>query len=193
MPTATYTNKLVTPPANEPVTLQELKQQLDIPHNGFNDKITAMGKRARQYVESQTSRAMVEQTWLRGVDCFPVNGLIELPTNPVQTVDEILFWNTAGTQQPLDPGSYRLNNNREPAFVELIGAMPGTEVRSDAVTVKYVAGYTDTSEQSYGILKDALLMWVDRRWNDPEGADGISEAVMVFLQAAGFGDEFATY
>ena len=192
---ATYTNKLVTPPATEPVTLPEIKRQLDIPtaELGFDTKLTRLGKAARNYVERATSRAFVSQVWLRGLDAFPLSCKIELPTNPVISLDAFNYYDTDGNQQLWAAGNYRLNNSREPAIVEIVETPPGTEVRLDALELTYTTGYSSTDADGYEILREALLMLVDHWFNDPSGSMDVPPHVKTFLVNSGFGDEFAQY
>ena len=192
MPIATYTNRRTSQPATEPVTLAEIKRQVAIPltmteHDGL---LTQLGKTAREVVENSTSRQLVNAEWVRGLDCFPLDGLIELPTNPVDTVDKIDYVDRDGVSQTLDTARYRLNNNREPAIVELIGAMPATDPRTDAVLVAYTAGYGSGTNET---LKQAILMLVDAWFSDRSGMGEFPDHVKIFLVNGGFGDEFAQY
>ena len=61
----------VTPPAVEPLTLQEAKDHLRVDHTDDDSLIDPMIKTARMYAEGKTRRALITQTWDWLLDSFP--------------------------------------------------------------------------------------------------------------------------
>jgi hypothetical protein len=74
---------VITPPASEPVTLAEVKAQLDVDLGlrdaELNDTITA----AREYVELTCRRALVTQTWELVLDRFANEDPLSIPARPL--------------------------------------------------------------------------------------------------------------
>lgn len=65
---------LVTPPAVEPVSLDDLKNHLKVDCDDDDALIATLGKAARRYVESAKKQSLVTQTWRLYLDSFPSAG-----------------------------------------------------------------------------------------------------------------------
>lgn len=59
----TYFLRLVTAPAIEPVTIDEAKEQCQQDGSADNALLTRLIKAARSYIEQETGRALITQTW----------------------------------------------------------------------------------------------------------------------------------
>ena len=66
---------VVTPPAEEPVSLAELKSHLRVDSTDDNDYITALGKAGREWVESYCNRQLVTATYDYRIDRLPRRSL----------------------------------------------------------------------------------------------------------------------
>lgn len=89
---------LVMAPSIEPVSLAEAKAHLRVEVNDENSLIQTLITAARQYVETATRRALLQQTWDDKLDAFPC-GAIVLPLSPVTSVTSITYLDTAGVSQ----------------------------------------------------------------------------------------------
>lgn len=69
---------LVTGPAVEPVTVDELKTHCRVSADDDNDYLTSLGLAAREYTEMYCRRQWVYQTWQTNLDHWP---LYNLPQN----------------------------------------------------------------------------------------------------------------
>lgn len=96
-----YILRLTEAPGIEPVTLGEAKAQCQIDHDGDDALITRLIKASREYFETMTGRALIEQTWtatfaewpvIYGVsddaDDYPLSGLVPAQ-RPISAVDVI--------------------------------------------------------------------------------------------------------
>ena len=63
--------KLITPPALEPISLQEAKAHLRVDFGDDDDYISALITAARDFAEGFTRRAFLTQSWLLALDHFP--------------------------------------------------------------------------------------------------------------------------
>lgn len=132
---------LVTPPAEEPVTLAEAKLHLrvDIPDDDL--LIEALLVAAREYVEMYTRRQLVTATWQLQLDTWLP--CIRPPKPPLQGVTEIEYLDTSETLQAVDPTTYRVDTAREPGRIVLATGVswPSLAPVPGAVQVTYDAGY----------------------------------------------------
>jgi uncharacterized phiE125 gp8 family phage protein len=161
----------VTAPAGRPVTLEEAKAHLRVDGTAEDTLIERAIDAATAYIDGPRGigHALVDQQWDLRLDCFPW-GRIVLPLNPVRTVDEITYTDTAGTTQTLASSRYIVSAEREPATIEpeYNENWPSTRLVADAVKVRFTVGYepdTNSSPTDYGAnvpndLKAAVLWLV---------------------------------
>lgn len=194
--------QLITPPDEEPVTVDEVRPQLELDLELFDEEIAGLIKAAREYVEKYCNRAIVTQTVELVLERFPaacdapaVNNLkpvrpleqfIELPRGRTVSVTSLKYRDGAGAEQTLVEGTdFLVDNVREPGRVHLAPekSWPSTQRRWDAVRVRYVVG-TSVDEVPKSI-KQAIQMLVKQMWiNDtPEVSGTIVAAVRTSFEA----------
>lgn len=139
------TIRVAVAPAEEPVTLDEVKLHLRETETGQDELISALIIAARQYAENYTRRALVTQTLELGLPAFPDAGVIELPRPPLQSLTWVKYIDFNGNLQTVDPTTYQIDTFREPAQVKpaYLRWWFWYQVRNDfnAVQLRYVAGY----------------------------------------------------
>jgi uncharacterized phiE125 gp8 family phage protein len=138
--------KLVTGPAREPIHLAEAKLHLKVEHNADDSLILASIQAARGYAEGFTARQLVTATYDLMLDCFPCSSWIcpiEVPRPPLQSVISIIYIDTTGITQTLDPTRYIVDTNSEPGRIMLAygQSWPPTRVIMNAVTIRFMAGH----------------------------------------------------
>lgn len=155
---------VVTPPPEEPVTLEEVYDHLRLdvddspPEHPHDDMLRRHIRTSRGEAERITKRAFVEQTLRLIVDRFPCSdryvcgdrweswgyrgGYIELLRPPVRSVVAVGYYDENNELQEVDPGDYFLTDDLLPRlqFVEAFRT-PTLFARRDAVRIDYVAGY----------------------------------------------------
>lgn len=149
---------LVTPPAEEPVTLDEAKLhcRVDAGITEHDALLSALIVAAREQVESETGRALVSQTWRLTLDCFPPLPIV-LPRAPLVSVDSISYLDTSGDSQTLNPAAYRVVTDEVLGKVVPVfgGQWPAARRTEGAVTVKFVAGYGEAQD-----VPQAIKQWI---------------------------------
>jgi uncharacterized phiE125 gp8 family phage protein len=142
--------RLVTPPASEPLGVEEVKQLLRIDVPDEDDMVTAMAVAARQTVEEHLSRSLLTQTWELGLPCFPREYKIILPRGPVQSVTSISYTDSAGTSHTMTAGTDYLTDlyNDWAEVVLPFGKVwpPIVLTTARPVVIRFVAGYGDTAD-----------------------------------------------
>lgn len=106
--------------------------------------VSALGAVAREYVEEQTGRALITQTWKITSDSWPTEKLI-LEKCPLVSVTSVKYYPEDGSAQAtLSNSLYRvmIAGDNSYGWIELLDGetWPDLAVRSDAVQVIFVAG-----------------------------------------------------
>lgn len=137
----------VTPPAVEPVTLEETKLHLRVDGTEEDNLISALIKAARQKAEEYTRRAFITQTWEVALDA--VISTFLLPRPPVQTIETITV-----DGKTVAPEIYGLAVNLFYTKNPLYAVYPG------GLVIRYVSGYGSTAEDIPQAIRQAILMLV---------------------------------
>lgn len=159
--------KLITKPAAEVVSLEELKNFLRVDETADDALITRLIKAAREKLEDYSGIKFLTQTWLVAMDCFPsrennaswldregvidaaVTELrnpgrkIELPIGPVQSVSSIKIYADDDTEETVPASIYSVGKYSERGVIALrLGQVwPPTILRpTDAVLIEVVVG-----------------------------------------------------
>lgn len=121
-------NKLITPPAVEPVSLAEAKQHCRVDFPDDDAVITGMILAARLFCEKELRRTFVTQTWETYLDYWPwqmgsyrgsyipqIQGYPYTPWSTIQvdnpdllSVASISYVDVNGVVQALDPAMYQV-------------------------------------------------------------------------------------
>lgn len=140
--------QLVTAPTTEPLTTAEVKLHLRVDHSVEDTPIAMYAKAARQAVEEQCWIALMTQTWDYFLDAWPVNGEIELPRPPLQSVTAITYRDDDGTTHTLSASDYNVDTSGLLGRVVLkpSAAWPTVELDSGSpIKVRFVAGYASAA------------------------------------------------
>jgi uncharacterized phiE125 gp8 family phage protein len=135
-------SRLITPPALEPLTLDEAKIWIGVdwpagdPREPMLQTVIAA---ARAHVEDETTLALLTQT--RDIfidDAASGAGIVLLPPicRPVQSIDRITWTDDTGTEQPIDPTWYTVQPGT--AFVTLTAAFASP---SAPLTIRAIVGW----------------------------------------------------
>lgn len=106
-------------------------------------------------------RALVTQSWLWQLPCWPVSGELWFPLPPLQSVTHVKYYDDDNTLQTLDAANYSVITAGAFGYIKLVqgASWPSLYDRDDAVQVTFVAGYGDTaSDVPPAIIHAALLM-----------------------------------
>lgn len=161
---------LVTPPAEEPVSLAEAKLYLRVDHTEEDALISALILTAREYVEMYTRRQLVTASWRLTLDCWP--WCIRPPRPPLATVTTVAYLDSAEVLQVLDPTTYRVDTSREPGRILLAAgaSWPAAAPVPGAVQVEYTAGYGAASAVPV-TFKQAMLLTIGDLYEHREARD----------------------
>jgi uncharacterized phiE125 gp8 family phage protein len=168
---------ITTPPAVEPVTLDEAKAQLRVTYDQEDALIGSLITAARQRIEAELGIAMiatgvseVHDVWpLEITTAVPVtdpltalfSGPIRLRRGPLLSVADIGVADGTGTFQTVNPLSYAAEVGSRPGRVAPYDvAWPSPGVATGGVRIDYVAGYGAAESDVPAPLRQAILMLV---------------------------------
>lgn len=138
--------RLIASPTGLAVSMAaaRLAARVDVAADGTSALDAEIEQAIRTYTteaESETNRAIIEQTWRGTMDRF--EGAIKLSKTPIIQVDHIRFYGADGVQHTLDPQDYQVDAESEPGYIVPAPgrAWPATASRINAIEVQYRAGY----------------------------------------------------
>lgn len=178
-----YGLSTITPPGEEPVTLDRAKLHLRIDHDAEDDLVTAWIKAARELTEGHTGRRWCEQEWRLTLADWPctddgVGGAVRLPAEPVTAVTKVEYYAAGGTLTELDEDDdWQAWLDHSPPLVAPAPARswPACQAgRLGAVRVEFTAGYgtaDDVPESAKAAILLCLGYWYEHRGDseDPAG------------------------
>jgi uncharacterized phiE125 gp8 family phage protein len=138
---------VTSPPAVEPVSLEEAKQWSVVQNPDDDQKVTNLIVACREFMEADLGQALITQTRTAYFGAFPAGwGEISLPYPPIQSIVSIQYRGIDGNLGTLDSSLYRYTPRSIPGRVWLpFGSVwPVMVPLRDAVQVTYVCGYGDT-------------------------------------------------
>ncbi len=149
--------QLITPPAIEPVTLDEAKLHLKVDTGDDDALITRLISAARARAEWDTGRAFITQSWMLWRDCWPENGIVEIPLPPLQSVTAVTVYAPDGAATAIDPLNYTVDAASQPARLQF-GCIPPITLRAvNAISIAFTAGYGDAADDVPDLLREAIL------------------------------------
>lgn len=161
--------KLLTAPVSEPVTLSEAKRHANVVASDDDGFISALIVAARELVEQDTSRALINQTWEMELDDWWTGGL-ELPRPPLSSITSVKYYDADDVLQTLSNTNYYVDLRREPGVIwwDEDDTLPTLSDRPNPVLVTYVAGYGSAATSVPGRAKQAVLLLVGHWYRNRE-------------------------
>jgi len=87
-----YDYQLVTPPTQNPVSLDEIKMQLNITGTQDDVYLRSLNTAATKWVEKYINEVLVTQTWALFLDCWPNSNEIVIKKRPLQSVTNVNYY-----------------------------------------------------------------------------------------------------
>lgn len=144
------TLRVITDVTAEPLDLVEVKNHLRVDFANDDTLIKRLIAVARRRTEEYLRRRLLTQTWLLTLDLYPLHverfprgEMFELPFPPLQTLNSIQYVDVNGVTQTLDPATYQVDKESEPARVMPAYMQIWQPIRyvPNAVQVSYTCGY----------------------------------------------------
>jgi hypothetical protein len=187
-------NKLITPPAVEPVDLATAKQHARIEYPDDDDLVMGLITAARQVCETELRRAFINQTWETYLDCWPwpwqipgpmyygssyIPQTLSYPYTPFATIEvdnpdlvsvtSITYIDVNGAVQTLAPSAYQVEPGApgriHPAYGQ---SWPSVRSMPGAITVRYLAGYGPAATDVPEYVRLAIKLMVAELYEQRE-------------------------
>ncbi len=165
---------LLTAPAVEPLSLDEARGFLRVEHHDDDEVIAALVAGSRIYVEAQTKRALITQSWRIAADCWPEDGRLQVLPAPLQALTAARVYDCNGVAHAIDTQ----------AFVPDIGAsllafapwaLPAPGRIAAGIELDVTVGYGDSALEVPEPLRQAIRLllahWYDNRGLVTTGAN----------------------
>jgi len=150
--------QLITPPAIEPVTLEEAKTHLKVDTTDDDTLITALIAAARARAEWHTGRAFLTQSWVLWLDGWPERNCVEIPLPPSQAITSLTTYAMDDTATVLDANLYQVDTSSQPARIALKSPAIVVATRAlNAVAIAFDAGYGDNANDVPQPIRTAIL------------------------------------
>ncbi len=184
-----YSLTINTEPAEEPVTLAEIKDQLRVTGTDNDTYLTALIKTARRRVEFILGRALITQTWDLYLDRFPsVDSIpVELFRPPLQSVTHIKYYDNNDVEQTWPSAEYAVDTDSRKGriYPNRNESYPSTRHFHKDVNIRYVAGYGAAADVPQDI-KHAIMLIIGHYERNREDSSGfhifkIPDGVMALL------------
>ncbi len=159
---------LVTPPALEPLTLQEVKNHLRIDHEHEDNLLADTLKAARQFVEFSSHQKCISQTWRQYESRASDSCAVTLQVGPVISIASVTAFDAEGTPTVLSPETYGLFRGEDPSVLQFSNLM-AQSTASNGFEIDIVAGFGDLGIDVPDTLKRAILLLV-AHWYEFRGA-----------------------
>jgi uncharacterized phiE125 gp8 family phage protein len=171
----------VTAPAIEPITLDDLKNDIKVDSDLTEDDflIQSLITAGRRWIENTRRRALITQTLELWLDAWPSGDTIKVPRPPLQSVTHIKYYDTADSESAFSSGSYFVDTKTEPGRIVLNDGeqWPDTTLRpANGIVVRFVAGFGDDEANVPDEYRQALRLLAGH-WYENRGAVASSGAV----------------
>lgn len=153
--------KRTVAPEVEPITVAEAKAQLRVLHTDDDDYITALIGAAREWAESFTRRAFVEQTWIAQYAGWPADRAFDLARFPIMSLESVSYRDSEGDEVELDETDYTVDAISGVVMVNDGVLTPELSLNYlNPISITFVAGYVATDEAADlpKNIKQALLL-----------------------------------
>ena len=148
--------RIITPPESEPVTLEEVKEDLRIEHAEDDARLNRLITEAREFIERRAQMSLLTQTREADLPAFPDGAILLWGSRPIQSIVSVSY-RAGGADASADAASYYLHQNA-------LYAVSGWPASGEFVTVRFIAGYADAASVP-GPLKIAIRVKVEELYD----------------------------
>jgi uncharacterized phiE125 gp8 family phage protein len=164
--------ELVTPATSEPLTLDQVKSQLNIATNNTDHdlELSELISQAREQWEGDTDTVCCTSTWR--VRSEYMDDMLKLPKRPIQSVTSIQYYDGSNTLRTLGTDIWNFDAPKREIRRQFLKVFPVSLYRWDAWTTTYVCGYSQDGTLVPAIAKRAMLLLVGYYFEQRGDADG---------------------
>lgn len=159
---------IITPPAIEPVTLEQALTQCSANSGTEDDWFYDAIRAAREEAEIYQRRAYIDQTIQLTFDTWPAMPIL-LPRSPVSEVLSFKLYDIEDTETSISLSNLLIDYTTSPARLTTISGytLPSVSLRDIAsIKIQYTAGYGSTRDDVPRNIRQAILFYVAYMYNN---------------------------
>ena len=162
--------KRIVEPASLAVDLTLAKKQVEIAESDstHDAQITKEIKRATDFVERWTRRALITQQWRLTLDCLDER--IALPRPPAISVESVQYRDSNNTWQTHSSSDYTLLDESSPAELYFTNLPSSNSILPQSYRINYTAGYgssyTSIPAEYTGVIYELVAFWFLNRGDE---------------------------
>jgi uncharacterized phiE125 gp8 family phage protein len=161
------TPQLLTPPATEPVLLDEAKDYLRIDHDDEDELVESLIRAARHLVEAASGQMLIHQDWRLSLSAWPVMGRLRLPLEPLDAILAARVFDAGGAAQPLALSTLAIDAGSRPPAILTVGAVPQPGRALNGIEIDVRVGHGASRAEVPPPLRHAVLRlmahWFENR------------------------------
>lgn len=149
-------------PDSEPVTLALVKLHCAIDHTDEDELIVRQIKSARVLCENYTGRIFGSRSFTMRLECWPSDGYIYFPVEPVSEVSSMSYVDELGASVAVDAGQWKTWLDRSPPVAKLVSGFAYPSLNRDEpapVSVVYTAGAGEVPETVEQAIELIVNYW----------------------------------
>lgn len=160
--------KLITPPALEPLTVDDVKLSTRISHDAENSLLQMWILSGRKLAEDYQHRVYITQEWELSFDSLPRLPII-LYKPPVQEIVSFKLYDYQNNEIEIPLSDLLVDTDSLIPRVTLArgASFPSVKLRElNAVKIRYKAGFGNTAESVPMNVRDAILLYCSYRYEN---------------------------
>jgi len=155
--------QLKTGPAEDAITLQEIKTAIFNNTTQDDDYLTALIPTITAWVEDYTGRKLITQDWYVYYSLPEFQKMMDIYTFNTQSINEVLFYNREGASELIDPSNYDLSNDQI-VWSDNYSPSSSTSLRSnDAIRIDVTVGYGDSRDDIPPEIRQAMNIFAQHQ------------------------------
>lgn len=169
--------KVITQPTEEPISIEDCRSHLEAQPYYESDvdpqddhMILAWLSAAREYCEEFTGLVIARKTVEVALDELPT-GAVDLPLGPLVSVTSVTIGDGSDAET-VDEDSYTVDDYSKPPRIVPVTTWPTMTAATNAVKIRYVAGFGDDSDSlplPY-LLRAAMLLILGHLFENRENS-----------------------
>lgn len=153
----------LTPPALEPVSLDEARLYLRLDRTDEDDLLATLITAARLMVEAASGRMLIAQHWRLVLDTWPGCGTLRLPLAPLIAVTAARVFDAAGLATALAPAAFVPIQGSDPPLLRLGPELPAPGRAFAGIEIDLEIGFGPAPADVPASLRQAVLL-LAARW-----------------------------
>ncbi|MEQ8405706.1 MAG: phage head-tail connector protein [Oceanicaulis sp.] len=187
---------LITPPAAEPVALDDAKTWLRVAHAEEDDLITELIRSAAARVEAETGLALIARSYREVLDAWSARRLsaygqaVRVARGPLISVEAVRTYARDGTPEIWDTAEYRAETGEPGRIIAVYPfSLPQPGRAAGGIEIEFTSGFGAAADAVPAALKEAVLRLVAQSYATAEPAEsarrgeaGLAEDVAALLR-----------